>query len=88
LAGFGSTLANYQSIPQTLSWMPLCSGKRYFGKITLLKSAGYNEVFPAERWAHVCIRMEDGTEMVSEPHDAARKRITCWPILSNYKTVI
>jgi hypothetical protein len=53
-----------------------------------LKSAGYNEVFPAERWAHVCIRMEDGTEMVSEPHDAARKRITCWPILSNYKTVI
>ena len=40
------------------------------GKVTLLEGADYNKVFPAERWAHVCIRMEDGTELVSEPHEA------------------
>jgi len=40
------------------------------GKVTLLESEDYNEVFPAERWAHVCIRMADGTEVVSEPHEA------------------
>jgi len=40
------------------------------GKVTLLEGADYNKVFPAERWAHVCIRMADGTELVSEPHEA------------------
>jgi len=40
------------------------------GKVTLLENADYNEVFPAKRWAHVCIRMNDGTEMVSEPCEA------------------
>ena len=40
------------------------------GKVTLMEGADYNEVFPAERWAHACIRMADGTEMVSEPHEA------------------
>jgi len=44
--------------------------KDIIGKVTLLEGAKYNEVFPAERWAHVCIRMLDGTEMVSEPHEA------------------
>jgi 2-methylcitrate dehydratase PrpD len=40
------------------------------GKVTLMEGADYNEVFPAERWAHARIRMADGTEMVSEPHEA------------------
>jgi 2-methylcitrate dehydratase PrpD len=40
------------------------------GKVTLLEHADYNEVFPAQRWAHVRIRMADGTEMVSDPHEA------------------
>jgi 2-methylcitrate dehydratase PrpD len=44
--------------------------KDMIGKVTLLESAKYNEVFPAQRWAHVCIRMVDGTEMVSDPHEA------------------
>tara|TARA_B110000240_G_scaffold181226_1_gene212975 strand:- start:3106 stop:4065 length:960 start_codon:yes stop_codon:yes gene_type:complete len=40
------------------------------GKITLIEDEGYNEVFPAERWAHVRIQMADGTEILSEPHEA------------------
>jgi len=40
------------------------------GKVTLLEDADYNKVFPKERWAHVCIRMANGTEMVSGPHEA------------------
>ena len=44
--------------------------KDMIGKVTLLESAKYNELFPAQRWAHVCIRMVDGTEMVSDPHEA------------------
>ena len=40
------------------------------GKITLIEDKSYNEVFPAERWAHVRIQMADGTEILSEPHEA------------------
>ncbi len=36
----------------------------------LREDAGYNSRFPAERWAHVTLRLRDGSELVSEPHIA------------------
>ncbi|HCH31762.1 MAG TPA: MmgE/PrpD family protein [Oceanospirillaceae bacterium] len=39
-------------------------------KVKLVEDTSYNAVFPAERWAHVSIRMANGTQISSEPHEA------------------
>lgn len=39
-------------------------------KVELLELPAYNELFPSQRWAHVRIRLKDGTEFESEPHEA------------------
>jgi len=39
-------------------------------KVELLEHAAYNDVFPSERWAHVRIRLKDGTQLESAPHEA------------------
>lgn len=39
-------------------------------KIVTHEEARYNEVFPAERWAHARIVLDDGTELVSESTSA------------------
>jgi 2-methylcitrate dehydratase PrpD len=36
----------------------------------LVESEAYNARFPAERWAHVAVVLEDGTVLNSEPHQA------------------
>lgn len=36
-------------------------------KVICVEEEKYNDLFPAERWAHVCIEMNDGNQFTSEP---------------------
>ena len=44
--------------------LALCS------RVSFVEDEAYNTVFPAERWAHVSIALQDGKLLTSEPHTA------------------